>query len=155
VGVGVGVIGMWRALEQLATLGWVRNGTPRLIVSQAEGCAPIVKAFHEGRDASEPWPQPETFAHGLRVPKAFGDFLVLRAVRETGGTAVGVSDREIAAAMMNLASAGVSACPEGAAAMAAAVRLRESGDLAAGDRVVLVNTGAGYKDPGAIERALG
>jgi threonine synthase len=143
-GGGVGIIGIWRALEQLAALRWVRGPRPRLIVVQAEGCAPMVKAFHQGKEESDPWPDPATIAHGLRVPKALGDFLVLRAVRETGGTCVAVSDDEIVAAMGDLArEAGVLACPEGAATLAAATRLRDAGELDPGHRVVLINTGTG------------
>jgi len=147
-GGGVGIIGIWRGLRQLAALGWVSADMPRLIVVQAEGCAPIVKAFREGAEESEPWPDARTIAQGLRVPKALGDFLVLRAVRETGGTCVAVSDDEIRAAVADLAAgAGVLACPEGAATLAAARRLREAGELRPADRVVLINTGTGLASP--------
>ena len=153
-GGGVGIIGIWRALGQLVALGWVRGPLPRLVVVQAEGCAPLVKAFEEGSLESEPWPDARTIAHGLRVPKAFGDFLVLRAVRETGGTAVAVPDAAILSAMARMArDAGVFASPEGAATLAGLERLREYGDVGARDRVVLVNTGSGLKDPRALERA--
>ncbi|MBA3727766.1 MAG: pyridoxal-phosphate dependent enzyme, partial [Actinobacteria bacterium] len=128
---------------------------PRLVVVQAEGCAPIVRAFREGREESEPWEGAGTFAAGLRVPKALGDFLVLRAVRETGGTAVAVSDHSIARAMIHLArEEGLSASPEGAATLAACWGLRERGFLAPGEEVVLVNTGTGTKYPEAMEWAL-
>jgi threonine synthase len=154
-GGGVGIIGIWRAMEQLRELGWIGR-TPRLIVTQAEGCAPIVKAFEDGRDESATWTRAETIAAGLRVPKALGDFLVLRAVRETGGTAVAVSDEEILEAVRALArDAGIAAAPEGAATLAAARRLRERGDLGSGDRVVLINTGTGLKYPEVLELALG
>lgn len=146
-GGGVGIIGIWRGLEQLAALGWIEGPLPRLVVVQAEGCAPIVKAFHDGREESEPWPDPHTIAPGLCVPKALGDFLVLRAVRETGGTCVAVGDDEIRGAMRDLASAGVLACPEGAATLAAVTRLRRRGDLPPDDRIVLVNTGTGLAYP--------
>jgi threonine synthase len=153
-GGGVGIIGIWRAMQQLRQLGWVES-VPRLLVTQAEGCAPIVKAFEEGEEESEPWEGGETIAAGLRVPKALGDFLVLRAVRATGGTAIAVTDEEILDAMRALArEAGILAAPEGAATLAAAKRLREQGDLGPDDRVVLINTGTGLKYPEAMELAV-
>jgi threonine synthase len=153
-GGGVGIIGIWRAMGQLAELGWI-DRIPRLVVTQAEGCAPIVTAFDEGREESEFWEGAKTIAAGLRVPKALGDFLVLRAVRETGGTAIAVSDEEILDAMRTLArDVGILAAPEGAATLAAVVRLRERGDLGPGDRVVLINTGTGLKYPEAMELAV-
>jgi threonine synthase len=152
-GGGVGLIGMWRAWEQLRAIGMLQGDTPRLIVTQSEGCAPLVRAFEQGLEEAEPWPNAATFAHGLRVPKARGDFLVLRAVRETSGTAVAVPDAMIAEAMAELGRAGVSAAPEGAATLAATIRLRERGDLAPGDRVVLVNTGSALKYPQAVALA--
>jgi threonine synthase len=154
-GGGVGIIGIWRALSQLRDMGWVRDEPPRLVVVQPEGCAPLVKAFEEGADESEPWPDPRTLAHGLRVPKAFGDFLVLRAVRQSGGTAVSVSDRAILSAMARIArEAGILACPEGAATLAAVDAMRSSGDLSGSERVVLINTGTGLKYPDALREAL-
>lgn len=153
-GGGVGVIGIWLALQQMARLGWLRGDMPRHVVTQAEGCAPIVRAFEQGQDESEPWEGARTVAAGLRVPKALGDFLVLRAVRETGGTAVAVSEEEILAAMLELGRAGISAAPEGAATLAAAARLRARGDLGPTDRVVLINTGSALKYPEAVEAAL-
>src|SRR5439155_23617424 len=135
-GGGVGLIGMWRAFAQLRDLGWVRGDVPRLIVTQSDGCAPLIRAFDRGADAAEPWEGAATIAHGLRVPAPLGDRLVLRAIRETGGTAVAVADEEIVAAQGLLGSAtGVLASPEGAAPLAAAVRLVERGDLEADDRV--------------------
>jgi threonine synthase len=143
-GGGVGLIGMWRAFAQLRELGWAEGDPPRLVVTQSEGCAPLVRAFERGADRAEPWEKAHTIAHGLRVPHPFGDRLMLQALRETGGAAVAVSDDEIVRAQSRMAAeAGVAASPEGAATLAAAVRLRERGDLLAGDRVVLVNTGAG------------
>jgi threonine synthase len=154
-GGGVGIIGIWRALGQLRELGWI-DRVPRLVITQAEGCAPIVRAFREGADEAEYWEGADTIAAGLRVPKALGDFLVLRAVRETGGTAVAVSDEEILDAMRALSrDAGILAAPEGAATLAAAIRLRERGDLEPSDRVVLINTGTGLKYPEAMELAVG
>lgn len=151
-GGGVGLIGIWRALRQLREIGWLQGDGSRLIVTQAEGCAPLVEAFSKGAEESEPWPDAQTFAAGLRVPKARGDFLVLRALRETGGTAIAVSDDAIAQAMAELGRAGVSASPEGAATLAAAGALGARDELAAGDRVVLINTGAALKYREALAR---
>ncbi|BAC90303.1 threonine synthase [Gloeobacter violaceus] len=154
-GGGVGIIGIWRGLQQLKAMGWVTGSLPRLIVVQAEGCAPLVKAFEEGRTESEFWPDARTFASGLRVPKALGDFLVLQAVRETGGTAIAVSDEQCGEMMKLLAGrTGIFAAPEGAATLAAAKILRERGDLASRDRVVLINTGSALKYPEAMSEAL-
>jgi threonine synthase len=142
-GGGVGLIGIWRAFAQLSSLGWIEAPPPRLIVTQAEGCAPLVKASAEGKDSSEYWEGATTIAAGLRVPHALGDFLVLRAIRETGGTAVAVSDDAIREAVSLFGrEAGISAAPEGAATLAAAMALRERGDLHADETVVLINTGS-------------
>jgi threonine synthase len=150
---GVGIIGIWRAVEQLRELGWI-DRIPRLFITQSAGCAPLVKAFEEGADDSEYWEGAATIAEGLRVPKALGDFLVLRAVRQTGGSAVAVSEKEILDSMASLArEEGILAAPEGAATLAAAIRLRERGDLDARERVVLINTGSGIKYPEALELA--
>jgi threonine synthase len=147
-GGGVGAIGIWRAFAQLSSLGWIQGPPPRLFVTQAEGCAPLVKAFAEGKDASEPWEGATTIAAGLRVPHALGDFLVLRAIRETGGGAVAVSDDAIREMVSLLGrQAGISAAPECAATLAGAVALRERGELAAADEVVLINTGSALKYP--------
>lgn len=146
-GGGVGIIGIWRAFEQLRAIGWVDGAPTRLFVVQAEGCAPLVKAFEEGRDESEPWPAARTVAHGLRVPKALGDFLVLRAIRETEGGAVAVSEDDILGGMRAMGSAGFAASPEGAATVAAAAALRRRGALAATDRVVAINTGSALLYP--------
>jgi threonine synthase len=153
-GGGVGVIGIWLALNQLAELGWV-EGKTRLLAVQAEGCAPIVRAYLEGGDEAETWEGAETIAQGLRIPKPLGDFLVLRALGETDGIAVAVPDEEILEAMSLLArEAGVLAGPEAAAGLAGAKILRERGELRAEDRVVLLGTGTGLKDPEALSRAL-
>jgi threonine synthase len=153
-GGGVGVIGICRGLRQLRDLGWVRGDLPRLMVVQSDGCAPLVRAFEQGAEEADPWEAASTFAHGLRVPKPLGDRLTLRAVRETGGTAVAVSDGDIARAMRTFAGeAGIQAGPEGAATLAGAIALRKRGDLAPGDRVVLINTGSALKDPDAMARA--
>jgi threonine synthase len=147
-GGGVGLLGIWRGLAQLRDLGWAEGDLPRLVAVQAAGCAPIVRAFERGERASSFWEGAETLAAGLRVPKALGDFLVLRAIRETGGTAVAVDDDAILGAVGDLArEVGILPAPEGAATLAGARALVARGDLGAGDRVVLINTGTGMKYP--------
>jgi threonine synthase len=148
-GGGVGLIGIWKAFDELRSIGWLpKDCRPRLVAVQAEGCAPLVRAWDQGKEESEFWQGASTIASGIRVPKALGDFIVLRAVRETGGTCIAVSDQEIRDAMGRIARAeGLVICPEGAANLAAAMRLRESGWLSATDRVLLLNTGTGIKYP--------
>jgi threonine synthase len=160
-GGGVGLIGMWKAFEELRAIGWLGEGAKtRFVAAQSTGCAPIVRAFEDGRDESEPWPDPKTFAAGIRVPKALGDFIVLRALRESGGTAVAVTDDDIAAHMRSAGNdEGMLVCPEGAAALAAAANLRRAGWIGASDEVVVFNTGTGLKYAeslqGATPRRLG
>jgi threonine synthase len=145
-GGGVGLIGMWKAFAELRTLGWLSEHAPRFVAVQAAGCAPIVKAFDQGADESQAWPDPVTFAAGIRVPKALGDFLVLRAVRESQGTAIAVTDEEIRGAMRQSgALEGLLMCPEGAAGIAAARQLRARGWITAEETVVVFNTGTGLK----------
>jgi threonine synthase len=153
-GGGVGLIGIWLAFAALRALGWVDGEPPRLAIVQASGCAPLVEAWERGEPESRPWAGAQTIAAGLRVPKALGDFLVLRALRETGGTAVAVPDAALLEAMRDLGAEGLLASPEGAATLAGARVLRERGDLADGERVVLVNTGTGLKYPDAVEAAV-
>lgn len=155
-GGGVGLIGIWKALDELRAIGWLPSHCrPRLVAVQAEGCAPLVRAWEEGREDSEFWQGAETVASGIRVPKALGDFIVLRAVRETGGTCVAVSDAEILEAMGRLArTEGLLVCPEGAANLAAVVRLQDTGWLTPDARVLLLNTGAGLKYPESLAVAL-
>ena len=146
-GGGVGLIGMWKAFEEMEELGWIDKGKrPKMICVQSDGCAPIPKALHEGKAASEAWPDAHTLAAGLRVPKAYGDFIILDIVRKSEGTALAVSDHEIMDGVKELASAeGIFACPEGGAALAAYKQLLQSEFLKSSDRVVLFNTGSGYK----------
>jgi threonine synthase len=145
-GGGTGLIGMWKAFAELGALGWVSNHRPRMVVVQAEGCAPIVKAFAEGATEAPLWPNAQTMASGLRVPKAFADFLILQAVYASEGTAIAVSDAEMAEAQRMLAAMeGIFACPEGAATVAALRTLRQQGWIRAHERVVLFNTGSGLK----------
>jgi threonine synthase len=145
-GGGTGLIGMWKAFAELRALGWIDDHRPRMVVVQAEGCAPLVKAFEEGATESTLWPNAHTMASGLRVPKAFADFLILQAVRDSEGTAIAVSDEEMARAQRLLAAnEGIFACPEGAATVAALQVLRRQGWVQADERVVLFNTGSGLK----------
>jgi threonine synthase len=145
-GGGTGLIGMWKGFQELEALGWIDERRPRMVSVQAAGCAPIVKAFKEGREEAEPWPGAQTIASGLRVPKALGDFLILRVLRESGGTAIAVDDKEILEAMREMARLeGVFPCPEGAATLAALRHLIDEGWVDADERVILFNTGTGLK----------
>ncbi|GHJ35675.1 threonine synthase [Streptomyces sp. TS71-3] len=150
-GGGVGIIGIHKALLEMRELGWISGDLPRLVAVQAEGCAPIVEAFRRGDTESVPFPDAHTVAFGITVPKALGDFLVLDAVRETGGTAIAVTDKELLAAEAALArSEGAFICPEGAACFAAVEQLRGSGWLRGDEEVVVLNTGAGIKYPETV-----
>jgi threonine synthase len=145
-GGGTGLVGMWKAFNELQAMGFIGDERPRLVSVQAAGCAPVVKAFLAGADKTEPWPSPHTAAYGLRVPSPIGGFLCLRALRETNGTAIAVPEADIAGATADLARrTGLDICPEGGAAWVAVQRLREAGFLAPGARVVLFNTGTGLK----------
>ncbi len=155
-GGGVGMIGMWKAFAELEALGLCGAKRPRMVTVQASGCAPVVRAFDQGAAASEPWENASTIASGLRVPKALGDFLVLAAVRESGGTAVAVTDAEIVAEARALAAEeGIFAAPEGAAGIAAVRKLAERGWIARDEVVVAYNTGSGYKYLPSWRQALG
>ena len=145
-GGGTGLIGMWKAFEEMEEMGWIGGKRPKMFAIQAEGCAPIPKAFAEGRDVSERFPNARTYASGLRVPKAFADYLILRYVRASGGAAVSVTDDEMRRACDEIgASEGIFAAPEGGAAWAAAKRLAAAGRLDRASRIVLFNTGSGFK----------
>jgi threonine synthase len=146
-GGGTGMVGMWKAFEEIETLGWVAPGRrPRMVSVQAQGCAPIVRAFDRGENTAAPWENPITVADGLRVPRAIGDFLILQAVRESGGTALAVPDAAMIDGMLELgATEGISAAPEGGAALAAIRRLVADGSMRRRDRVVLFNTGGALK----------
>jgi threonine synthase len=140
------MIGMWKAFTELEQLGWIGKKRPKMIGVQAQGCQPIVRAFEENAESSEFWHGADTIASGLRVPKALGDFLVLQAVRESGGTAVAVSDIEMMNACEELAAwEGLFVSPEGGACIAALRKLRQSGFLKKNDRILIYNTGSGYK----------
>ncbi len=145
-GGGTGLIGMWKAFREMEQLGWISGRLPKLVSVQASGCAPIVRAFEERRKESQFWPDARTKASGLRVPKAFADELILDALYESGGTAVAVSDDELIAEMRRTARLeGLFLCPEGAATVAAARHLASREFLHPSDRVLLFNTGSGYK----------
>ncbi|MBA3913128.1 MAG: threonine synthase, partial [Acidobacteriales bacterium] len=145
-GGGVGLLGMWKAFDEMEQLGWIGAERPKMIVVQAAGCAPIVKAFEEGKATSEFWPNAATVASGLRVPKAYGDYLVLDIVRKSGGTALAIEDDETMATVQDAArEEGLFLCPEGAAAMAGYRRLLERGFFQLEDSVVVFNTGSGLK----------
>ncbi|MBA4170615.1 MAG: threonine synthase [Chloroflexi bacterium] len=147
-GGGTGIVGMWKAFAELEELGWIGSRRPRMVVVQSDGCAPIVRAFEAGADHAEPWTDAHTLASGIRVPAAIGDYLILRAVRDSGGTALTVSDEEITQAQLTMARlTGIYAAPEGAATFAALPHLVASGFLAGDERVVLFNTGTGLKYP--------
>ena len=147
-GGGTGLIGMWKAFDELEQLGWLGRERPRMVAVQAEGCAPIVKAYEEGRDRAEPWRDAATVAAGIRVPAAIGDFLILAAVRESGGFAISVSDAAIERARAEVASReGLLLCPEGAATYAAWLKSRDEGRIGRRDHVVLFNCATGLKYP--------
>jgi threonine synthase len=146
-GGGTGMVGMWKAFDEIEHIGWVPSGRrPRMISVQATGCAPIVRAFEQGAEHAVPWENPATVADGLRVPRAIGDFLILRAVRDSGGTAIAVPDAEMIDGMLELGSTeGISAAPEGGAALAAIRELVARRQIRSSDRVVLFNTGGALK----------
>jgi threonine synthase len=145
-GGGVGMIGMWKAFEEMEALGWIGSKRPKMIAVQAEGCQPVVRAFNEGAERSRFWDGAATVASGLRVPKPLGDFLVLRAVRESGGTAVAVPDADLIDAGIQLATEeGIFISPEGAACIAGAEKLLRDGFLKRDEKIVIYNTGSGLK----------
>jgi threonine synthase len=145
-GGGVGLIGMWKAFEEMETLGWISSKRPKMIAVQAEGCQPVVRAFERGESKSQFWEGAHTVAAGLRVPKPLGDALMLDAIRRSGGVAIAVSDRELLDASLELgAQEGIFAAPEGGACVAALKKLLKSGFLTPDQRIVLFNTGSGLK----------
>jgi threonine synthase len=144
-GGGTGLIGMWKAFDELRQAGWIApDQRPKLFSVQSTGCAPVVKAYEEGADKPEPWPDPETVACGLRVPGPLGGKLILRALRETGGSAIAVSDEDLSQGACDLAGLGIDACPEGGATLAALKLLMRRGEIGEGESAVLFNTGAGW-----------
>jgi threonine synthase len=146
-GGGTGMVGMWKAFDEIERIGWVEPGRrPRMVSVQAANCAPIVRAFEKGTEKAEPWERASTIADGLRVPRAIGDFLILRAVRESGGTALAVEDAAMVEGMLSIGKhQGVSAAPEGGAAWIAIARLVAAGTIKPHESVVLFNTGGALK----------
>ena len=145
-GGGTGLIGIWKAFEEMEELGWIGKKRPRMVAVQSEGCAPIVKAFEEGRKSAEKWPAPTTFASGICVPQALGDFLILAILRESSGKALAVSDKAIYEAVREVGKQeGVLLAPEGAACWAALKNLRKQGWIGGDEIVVILNTGTGLK----------
>ncbi|MBI1791774.1 MAG: threonine synthase [Acidobacteria bacterium] len=145
-GGGVGIIGMWKAFEEMQAMGWIGSKRPKMIAVQVAGCQPVVRAYEQGAERSQFWENAQTVAAGLRVPKPLGDFLILEAVRQSGGTALAVTDEELLEAGVRLAaSEGLFICPEGAACVSALEKLLASGFLKRGERIVIYNTGAGLK----------
>jgi threonine synthase len=145
-GGGTGLIGMWKAFDEMERMGWINSRRPRMVTVQAEGCAPIVRAFAAGANAGADIPDAHTVASGLRVPKAVGDFIMLDILRKSGGAAVSVTDDELLAAVKEMGSAeGIFAAPEGAACLPALKKLLARGEVDRSERVVLFNTGSGVK----------
>lgn len=145
-GGGTGIIGMWKVFDELEQMGWIGRERPRMVSVQAEGCSPIVKAYMEGKEESQFFEGANTVAAGLRVPKALGDFLILKAVKESQGTAIAVSDEELMADVRLISRLeGIFACPEGAATISALRKMVEAGEVDRSESVVLFNTGSGLK----------
>jgi threonine synthase len=145
-GGGTGLVGMWKAFDEMERIGWIDRRRPRMVSVQAEGCAPIVRAFDAGLDKAAPWENAHTAADGLRVPRAIGDFLILQAIRESGGTALAVPDADMVQDMIAIGSLeGVSAAPEGGAALSAIRRLVADGRIHRDETVILFNTGGALK----------
>jgi threonine synthase len=151
-GGGVGLLGMWKAFDEMEALGWIGSERPKMVAVQSYGCAPIVKAWDEGKATAEFWFHAATLAAGLRVPKPYGDYLILDILKKSAGVAIAVSDEEIMEALRQWARVeGIFAAPEGAASQAAYRRLRAGGFFSADDKVVLFNTGSGLKYLDVIE----
>jgi len=147
-GGGTGLIGMWKAFDELEKIGFIGSKRPKMFAVQAEGCAPMVRAFEQGVEFAERWEDAQTIAMGIRVPRAVGDFLILRAVRESGGAALAVSDAAIAAAVRDVArDDGLLLCPEGGATLAAYSRALDEGLIGRDERAVLFNCASGLKYP--------
>lgn len=145
-GGGTGLIGMWKAFDEMEQMGWIESKRPRMVTVQAAGCAPIVRAFEEGKRFADEFPNAATVASGLRVPRAIGDFLILDALRDSGGEAIAVTDKELLAATGEIgALEGVFCAPEGAACLPALRKLIDENKVSSDERVVLFNTGAGVK----------
>lgn len=154
-GGGTGIIGMWKAFDEMEKLGWIKGKKPRLVCVQSQGCAPLVKAFNEGKDSAEKWEKPETIASGIRVPQAIGDFLILKAIRESNGTAIAVTDEEILKCIKEISKTeGILPCPEGAATLAALKKLKRENKINPEENIILFNTGTGLKYIDSLKRFL-
>ena len=154
-GGGTGLIGMWKAFEEMEQMGWIGSKRSKMISVQAEGCAPIPRAFAAGQEYADEWQNPQTVAVGLRVPGAVGDFLMLRAIRESGGLALAVSDEELMRDTKELAAKeGILASPEGGAALTALKKLIGMNYINPDDRIVIFITGSGYKYLDVLEQAV-
>ncbi|WFG39140.1 threonine synthase [Candidatus Lucifugimonas marina] len=155
-GGGTGIVGIWKALDEMEQLGWIGSERPRMVCVQAEGCAPLVTAYNKGEEFADPFPNPKTLAAGMRVPAAVGDFLVIRAVRESGGTALTVTDDQMVDSVRDMASfEGIFPAPEGGATLSALQLLLDSGEIGKDERVVLLNTGSAVKYLDVLGPALG
>jgi len=155
-GGGVGLLGMWKAFDEMEALGWIGPERPKMIAVQSSGCAPIVKAWEEGKSSVEMWPNAATLASGLRVPKPYGDYLILDILKKSNGTAIAATDEEILEATRHWAKVeGIFAAPEGAACLVACRRLRASGFFQPEDTVVLFNTGTGLKYLDVLDQKAG
>jgi threonine synthase len=151
-GGGTGLIGMWKAFDEMEQLGWIGTRRPKMVSVQSSGCAPIVRAYGERKADSVFWEQAATIASGLRVPKAFADYMILDAVYKSGGSAVAVSDEEIVAGVYEIAAAeGLFICPEGAAAFASLRQMLRNGSIRPSDKIVVFNTAAGIKYPEVVQ----
>ncbi len=145
-GGGTGLIGMWKAFEEMEQLGWIDSARPRMVAVQSKGCAPIVKAFNEGKKSAEAWQNAQSAASGMRVPEAIGDFLILESLYESGGSAVSVSDAALIECSQLMAeNTGIFPSPEGGATLAALIKLKENKLVDSDERIVLLNTGSGFK----------
>jgi threonine synthase len=153
-GGGTGMVGMWKAFDEIERIGWVKpHKRPKMVTVQADNCAPIVRAFQQGTEKAQPWEHASTIADGLRVPRAIGDFLILRAIRESGGTALSVPDATMVDGMLAIGKhEGISAAPEGGAALEAIKRLVAGGSIKPTETVVLFNTGGALKYLDVISR---
>ena len=143
---------MHKAFKELRTLGWVDDPLPKFVAVQAEGCQPIVKAFQDGLNYSDAWNNAATIADGIRVPHPFADYLILEAIRESGGTALTVTDQEMLSGMRDMASSeGVFPCPEGAATLIGLQKMLNQGSFTSNETIILLNTGSGLKYLDLIE----
>jgi threonine synthase len=153
-GGGTGLVGMWKAFDEMKKLGWTSSKPPKMVCVQAEGCAPMVKAFQEGKEKADFWENASTIAYGLRVPSALADFIMLKILRESGGTAVAVSEQELVEGVKKLGQEGIFAAPEGGAALAAVSKLKASGWLKPEQNIVIFNTGSGALYAESLARYL-